>query len=58
MLEAIAFGHVAVKEIVEFIEEYREEALQMGLARRKMLFEIPLPEPAMLEAITATPQRK
>jgi polyribonucleotide nucleotidyltransferase len=58
MLEAIAFGHVAVKEIVEFIEEYREEALQMGLAKEKMLFEIPLPEPAMLEAITATATEK
>jgi polyribonucleotide nucleotidyltransferase len=58
MLEAIAFGHVVVKEIVEFIEEYREEALQMGLAKEKMLFEIPLPEPAMLEAITATATEK
>ena len=34
ILEAIATGHVVVKEIVEFIEEYRE-ALRLGLARRK-----------------------
>ncbi len=53
ILEAIAYGHVVVKEIVEFIEEYREEALRLGLAREKMLFEVPLPDPAMLEAITA-----
>jgi polyribonucleotide nucleotidyltransferase len=54
MLEAIAFGHAAVRGIVEFIEEYREEALQKGLAREKMLFEIPLPDPDMLEVIRTT----
>lgn len=54
ILEAIAYGHVVVKEIVEFIEAYREEALQMGLAKEKLLFEMPLPDPAMLETITAT----
>lgn len=52
MLEAIVHGHNVVKEIVDFIERYREEALQMGLAKEKMVPAIAQPEPALVEAVT------
>lgn len=35
MLEAIMFGHEKVKEIVAKIEEFRQEALELGLAKEK-----------------------
>ena len=35
MLEAIMFGHEEIKKIASFIEEYREEALKLGLAKPK-----------------------
>ncbi|TYO97883.1 polyribonucleotide nucleotidyltransferase [Desulfallas thermosapovorans DSM 6562] len=35
MLEAIVFGHEKVREIVKFIEDFRTEALAMGLAKEK-----------------------
>jgi len=44
MLEAIMFGHEEIKRIASFIEEYREEALKVGLAKPKrevILEEIP-----------------
>ena len=44
ILEAIAYGHEVVKEIVDFIEDYREEALSMGLAKEKIQIEVPLPD--------------
>ena len=53
MLEAIAYGHSAVKKIVEFIEGYREEALQKGLAKEKIVFEISSLDPVLIEAIAA-----
>jgi polyribonucleotide nucleotidyltransferase len=34
-LEAIMFGHEKIKEIVQFIEDFREEALKLGLAKEK-----------------------
>lgn len=34
-LEAIMLGHEKIKEIVQFIEEFRAEALAMGLAKEK-----------------------
>ncbi|HHY05615.1 MAG TPA: polyribonucleotide nucleotidyltransferase, partial [Clostridia bacterium] len=40
-LEAIIFGHTKIKEIVQFIEDFREEALQLGLAKEKQAFEVP-----------------
>ena len=58
ILEAIAYGHEVVKEIVDFIEDYREEALSMGLAKEKIQIEVPLPDPAMIEAITAVATEK
>ncbi|AQS59329.1 polyribonucleotide nucleotidyltransferase [Desulforamulus ferrireducens] len=53
MLEAIMFGHETVKEIVRFIEKFREEALAMGLAFEKM--EIPEPEIDQTLIDTITP---
>ncbi len=35
ILEGIAFGHEKIKEIVNFIKAFREEALALGLARPK-----------------------
>lgn len=51
MLEAITYGHGVIKEIVDFIEEYREEALKMGLAKEKMALNLPDAEPALVEAV-------
>ncbi|MFZ5646301.1 MAG: polyribonucleotide nucleotidyltransferase [Bacillota bacterium] len=51
VLDAIGFGHRKVKEIVEFIEKFREEALAMGLAREKAVPEIAEVEPAIEEAV-------
>jgi len=36
-LEAIMFGHEKIREIVQFIEEFREEALRLGLAKEKKI---------------------
>lgn len=36
MLEAIIFGHEQVKQIVKFIEDFRTDALAMGLGWEKM----------------------
>jgi len=52
MLEAIVFGHEVIKEIVDFIEKFRAEALQMGLAKDKFVPEFAKPDPALVEAIT------
>ncbi|WP_027363795.1 polyribonucleotide nucleotidyltransferase [Desulfotruncus alcoholivorax] len=35
MLDAIMFGHEQVQKIVEFIEDFRREALELGLAKEK-----------------------
>lgn len=35
MLEAIMFGHEEIKKIADFISEFREEALKVGLAKPK-----------------------
>ena len=35
MLEAIMFGHEEIKKIATFISDFREEALQLGLAKPK-----------------------
>ncbi|SFR01754.1 polyribonucleotide nucleotidyltransferase [Desulfoscipio geothermicus] len=42
MLEGIIHGHEKIKEIVQFIEDFRREALEMGLAKEKY-------EPALVE---------
>ncbi|MFZ5634836.1 MAG: polyribonucleotide nucleotidyltransferase [Bacillota bacterium] len=51
VLEAISFGHKKVREIVGFIEKFREEALAMGLAREKITPEIAAVEPEVEEAV-------
>ncbi len=54
MLEAITYGHKVVKEIVDFIERYREEALQMGLAKEKFVPDIAEPTPSLEEIVTGS----
>jgi polyribonucleotide nucleotidyltransferase len=51
VLEAIKFGHDKVKEIVGFIEDFRKEALAMGLAKEKMVPDIAPVEPEVEEAV-------
>lgn len=51
MLEAIMFGHDTVQEIVRFIEDFRNEALSMGLAQEKMVIPELEIDQAMQEAI-------
>jgi len=41
ILEAIMFGHEEVKKIVAFINDFREEALKMDLAKEKIIVEKP-----------------
>jgi polyribonucleotide nucleotidyltransferase len=53
MLAAIAYGHSIVAEIVDFIEKFREEALQIGLAKPKMVLEISEPDEVMLKTVTS-----
>ncbi len=52
VLEAIIHGHEAVKNIVDFIESFREEALGLGLAKEKIVPEIIEPESELLEAVS------
>ncbi|HHU32453.1 MAG TPA: polyribonucleotide nucleotidyltransferase [Clostridia bacterium] len=37
LLEAIMFGHEQIKKIVDFIDDFREEALARGLAKEKVI---------------------
>ncbi|MGI6678870.1 MAG: polyribonucleotide nucleotidyltransferase [Dehalobacterium sp.] len=43
ILEAIMFGHEEIKRIVDFIEEFRREAFDLGLAKEKIDFVAPEP---------------
>lgn len=58
MLDAIAYGHNAVRDIVDFIERYREAALAKGLAKEKIMPEVVEPEENLVNSITqsATPK--
>lgn len=38
MMDAILFGHEKIKEVVAFIEDFREEALSLGLAKEKTVY--------------------
>ncbi|MCR4963659.1 MAG: polyribonucleotide nucleotidyltransferase [Firmicutes bacterium] len=38
ILEGIMFAHERIKELVAFIEDFRAEALEMGLAKEKYVF--------------------
>ncbi|MHB8158420.1 MAG: polyribonucleotide nucleotidyltransferase [Desulfocucumaceae bacterium] len=51
VLEGINLGHGKVREIVAFIEKFREEALSMGLAREKMTPQIAPVDPGVEEAL-------
>lgn len=51
ILEAIMFGHQTVQEIVAFIEDFRNEALALGLAHEKIEFAAPVIDPELTEAI-------
>jgi polyribonucleotide nucleotidyltransferase len=53
MLEAILFGHEAVKRIVAFISDFRSEALALGLAKPKVSVEQTGPDPDFAERIHA-----
>ncbi|MDO4732779.1 MAG: polyribonucleotide nucleotidyltransferase [Bacillota bacterium] len=54
ILEGIMFAHEEIKRIVAFIEEFRAEALAMGLAREKIPFEKPMPDPELEAAVRAS----
>ncbi len=43
VLEAILTGHEEIKKIVDFIEEFRKEALELGLAKEKEEPKLALP---------------
>jgi polyribonucleotide nucleotidyltransferase len=53
MLEAILFGHEAVKRVVAFIGDFRAEALALGLAKPKLSVEFAGYDPALTERINA-----
>lgn len=51
ILEGIMFAHEEIKRIVAFIEEFRAEALTMGLAHEKLPFVKPEPDPQLEAAV-------
>jgi polyribonucleotide nucleotidyltransferase len=51
MLEAIMFGHEEIKKIAAFIEEFREEALKLGLAKPKREVELVEIDPELYEKV-------
>ncbi|RPF46891.1 polyribonucleotide nucleotidyltransferase [Thermodesulfitimonas autotrophica] len=51
ILEAIDRGHQVVREIVDFIAAFREEALALGLASPKLAIEFPEPDPVMVQEV-------
>ncbi len=53
VLDAILYAHEEIKKIVAFIEDFRAEALVMGLAKEKVEFNPPEPDAALKEAIYA-----
>ncbi len=50
-LEAIMFGHEKIKEIVQFIEDFREEALKLGLAKEKRVPALYIINPELEQAV-------
>lgn len=58
MLEAIAYGHSAVRDIVDFIESFREAALAKGLAKEKIKPEIAEPAPELVDIVTQSATSK
>ena len=53
MLEAIMFAHEEIKKIVAVINEFRAEALEMGLAKEKIEFVKPAPDEQLEAAVRA-----
>jgi len=58
ILEAISFGHDAVKDIVDFIERFREEALAIGLAKEKVMPAMAEPGSDIIETVTGPAEEK
>ena len=50
-LDAIMFGHEKIKEIVQCIEEFREEALKLGIAKEKQVPELAVIDPELEQAV-------
>ncbi len=50
-LDAMMFGHDAIKKITAFIEEFRQEALAMGLAKEKMVPVLAAFDPELVAAV-------
>ncbi|MEL7623265.1 MAG: polyribonucleotide nucleotidyltransferase [Clostridiales bacterium] len=50
-LDAMMFGHDAIKKITAFIEEFRQEALAMGLAKEKMVPVLAAFDPELAAAV-------
>ena len=51
VLEAILTGHEEIKKIVAFIEEFRREALEMGLAKEKDIPKLALPPEELVQKV-------
>ncbi|WP_089611245.1 polyribonucleotide nucleotidyltransferase [Dehalobacterium formicoaceticum] len=51
ILAAIMFGHEEIKRIVDFIEEFRREALALGLAKEKVEFVPPMPSEELEQSV-------
>ena len=51
ILEAILTGHDEIKKIVAFIEDFRNEALGMGLAKEKEIPKLALPSETLVEKV-------
>ena len=50
-LEAILFGHEKIKEIVQFIEDFRNEALALGIAKEKQVIQAPEIDSTLWEVV-------
>ncbi|MDD3653083.1 MAG: polyribonucleotide nucleotidyltransferase [Desulfotomaculaceae bacterium] len=58
VLEAISYGHNVVKEIVDFIDDFREEAIVIGLAKEKIIPAVDDPDPLIIETMSAVVEDK
>lgn len=50
-LNAIMVGHEQIKEIIKFIEEFRQEALELGLAKEKRVPDLYEIDPELEQAV-------
>ena len=58
MLGGILFGHETVKEIVAFIEQFRTEALALGLAREKVEPAVAAVSPEVEQAVAGPAEER